>query len=54
MRSCEIRCKGSICFREHLPRALVRLLDDPADLVVDLPGDLVGVVRLGAVNPATP
>ena len=33
---------------EHLAGALVRLLDDAADLVVDLARDLLGVVRLGA------
>ena len=33
---------------EHLARALVRLLDHAADLVVDLARDLLGVVRLGA------
>src|SRR5215211_1666199 len=32
---------------EHRAGRLMRLLDDPADLVVDLPRDLVGVVGLG-------
>src|SRR4051794_9750604 len=32
---------------EDVLGALVRALDDPPDLVVDLPGDLVGVVGLG-------
>src|SRR3954454_12917573 len=33
---------------EHLARRLVGLLDHPPDLVVDLAGDLVGVIGLGA------
>src|SRR3954452_6702960 len=33
---------------EDVARRLVRFLDDPADLAVDLAGDVVGVVRLGA------
>src|SRR4051794_26475513 len=33
---------------EDVARRLVRLLDDPADLAVDLAGHVVGVVRLGA------
>ena len=37
---------------EHCERELVRLLDHAADLVVDLAGDLLGVVGLGAVVAA--